>query len=156
MCLKRSKIISYCRIRGYDYFLPRACGYKYYPLSSSFSTQLNEHSWQAISKQALTNTKVLQMKIGKCYKIRNMSQPVTILRLRRVRGTAIRFGISLRKQFEENARFCCLLPCVCIMTMLELLQPVITWKRFKIYPKFGGVTSFVIFTRFDTQRYLFL
>jgi hypothetical protein len=112
-------------------------------------------SWQTINKQALTNTKVLHIKTEKWYKIRNMNQLVIIC-VWTVRGTAICFGISLRKQFEENARFCCLLACVCIMTTLEIIHPVIPWKRFKIYPKFEDVTPSAIFNIFGTQRYSFL
>jgi hypothetical protein len=96
------------------------------------------------------------MKNEKWYKIRNMNKPVIILCLWTVRGRVICFGVSLREQFEENIRFCCLPACVCIMTTLELIQFVIPWKRFKIYPKFGGDTASAIFTRFGTQRYLFL
>lgn len=40
--------------------------------------------------------------------------------------------MSLSQQFKQNAMICRLLVSVCSMTMPDLMQPVIPWKRFRI------------------------
>lgn len=78
-----------------------------------------------------------------------MKLPLITSCFSRVKGTMMCFGISLRKQFEENTKLCCLLMCVCSVISLTSYWP--SYHEIDSGFKFGCVMPSAIFIRFGTQ-----